>query len=385
MYVLYRNAAVAFFVLATFTSLIGYICLDRAFIRDALLPAHTSAIPWQIEAASDGELGGSSSVSVNDATYSLDFDFLFSKNAEDPFIAVTLAFDDFEDPENFVDMTRYSTLTFDVKCAPANVLSLVVPVFDEQVTEPGNFISYRIPTTFFSCKEDWTETQIDLNHLTVPGWWLRLYNIELSDWDYRLDKAAGLSFGVTSQSPVDTDSTVKITDLTLRGQDWRHVYVFVGLTILIWGGFVFWLFKQHRKYLIADITERLQKDRPLVAYQKLSIEPHKDYKKDAVLRFMATEYANPNMSLEMAKSRLGINRSKINEVLKEELGLTFSAYLNKLRLSEAARLLSEKNECSIAEIAYSVGYNNVSYFNRLFKREYGCTPKAFKAIYRKRE
>jgi AraC-like DNA-binding protein len=34
----------------------------------------------------------------------------------------------------------------------------------------------------------------------------------------------------------------------------------------------------------------------------------------------------------------------------------------------------------VAEIAYSVGYANVSYFNRLFKEEYGCTPKAFRTV-----
>ena len=37
-------------------------------------------------------------------------------------------------------------------------------------------------------------------------------------------------------------------------------------------------------------------------------------------------------------------------------------------------------EANVAEIAYSVGYKNVSYFNKLFKEEYGCTPKTFKSL-----
>lgn len=95
---------------------------------------------------------------------------------------------------------------------------------------------------------------------------------------------------------------------------------------------------------------------------------------------MATEYANTEMTLEYAVSELGINRTKINEVLKEELGLTFNIYLNKLRLAEAARLLAESKDANIAEIAYSVGYKNVSYFNKLFKNEYSCTPKSFRSL-----
>jgi AraC-like DNA-binding protein len=70
----------------------------------------------------------------------------------------------------------------------------------------------------------------------------------------------------------------------------------------------------------------------------------------------------------------------VNELLKTELGMTFTGYVNKLRLTEAARLLTEKSAATVAEIAYSVGYANVSYFNRLFKEEYGCTPKAFRTV-----
>jgi AraC-like DNA-binding protein len=82
---------------------------------------------------------------------------------------------------------------------------------------------------------------------------------------------------------------------------------------------------------------------------------------------------------------VGVTRGKINDVLKNEFGFTFSGYLNKLRLTEAARLLAEKDSATVAEIAYSVGYSNVSYFNKLFKEEYGSTPKAFRAVTRAQE
>lgn len=121
-----------------------------------------------------------------------------------------------------------------------------------------------------------------------------------------------------------------------------------------------------------------------MAYKELSIEPQKDKEKSALLRLMATEYANPELSLESAAATLGINRTKINQILKDELGLTFTAYMKKLRLTEAARLLSENSEASISQIAYHVGYNNVSYFNKLFKAEYRCTPKTFQNLYRKK-
>ena len=140
----------------------------------------------------------------------------------------------------------------------------------------------------------------------------------------------------------------------------------------------------YTRFLISDITEKLKKDRPLIAYQKLSIAPKKDKDRELILTFMATEYTNHNLTLETASKKLGINRNKINDILKEELGFTFSSYLNKLRLTEAARLLSEQSEISVSEIAGSVGYNSSSYFNKLFKIEYGYSPVAFRNIYLKK-
>jgi AraC-like DNA-binding protein len=52
--------------------------------------------------------------------------------------------------------------------------------------------------------------------------------------------------------------------------------------------------------------------------------------------------------------------------------------LNNLRLSEACKLMGA-SDYTIAEIANQCGYNNLSNFNKLFKQQYRCTPKEFKA------
>lgn len=380
MFRFYKKAVIVFLALATLTSLLAYVCLARTFRSDALLPAHKSVIPWTSTTDSDARDGGASSVSVNDSTHSLDFNITVEPDAQYPYASLMLIFGDAGNIKQVADFTQYSTLSFDVKCSMKNVLSFTVFSIDEHVTKPAEINTYRMAGTYFSCKEDWTRVEIDLRHLEVPEWWLKTFNFEFSDRDYRHARVKRVSFGSSLQSPVNTPFNIQIRELTLHGNDWRYEYAFWALFTLIWGGFVLWFFKQHTQYLIADIEEKLQKNRPLIAYQQLSIEPHKDKEKSLILRFMATEYADPDMSLETAMTKLGINRIKINDVLKEELGLTFIAYLNKLRLAEAARLLSEQSDASIAEIAYRVGYNNASYFNKLFKSEYGCTPKMFRSV-----
>lgn len=378
----YRKAIAVFLGLLVLTALFAYGCIERVFISDALFPAHESAIPWKFETVTDVDKGGSSSVSVTEDVYSLDYEYYLTENIMFPYVTAVVAFAELENAKKLADLSKYSTATFRVKCSPRNVLTFYINSFDKNVTDPGDFYSYRVASALFSCDEAWSEVEIDLRHLKVPEWWLEMANVNVSDQDYWLDKVVAIAFDASRQGPLNTPVTVKISELTLHGRDWHYAWMLAGFSVIAWGGFMGWLFRKYTQSLIADVKNKLKKDRPLIAYQQLSIEPHQDEEKSRVLRFMATEYANPGMSLEFAIAELGINRIKINRLLKDELGMTFSAYLNKLRLAEAARLLSQQDDANVAEIAYSVGYNNVSYFNKLFKNEYGCTPGRFADLYR---
>lgn len=379
----YKKAILIFFALLCLTMVSAIACLNGIFVHDALQPASDSAIPWRFGTAIDTAKGGTSSVTVNDTESALDYDYVLTKGVEYPYVIATIYFSGLKNAEHAADLSEYSTATFKVKCTPPNVLSFYLHSFDPTATDPGNFSSYRLAETLFTCHEEWSDVTIDLNHLAVPAWWLEMFKMEASDQAYRLDKVGGISIGASQQGPTDISANIKIDKLTLRGRDWRYAWAFAGWFILTWLGFIFWLFRQYTKSLVADIREKLQKDMPLIAHQQLSTEPQQDREKIALLRFIATEYADPEQSLEKTIATLGINRIKINAILKQELGLTFTAYVNKLRLTEAARLLSENDNANVAEIAFSVGYNNVTYFNKLFRDEYGCSPTKFKSIFKR--
>lgn len=378
----YKKSILIFSGLLLFTFVLGFICFERIFIRDALLPAGDSVIPWKAETITDVGMGGSSTVSVTEHTYNLNYEYHLTEDFMFPYVIVAIAFDELEQAENPVDLSEYSTATFGIKCTPINSLVFNVHMIDENITVPGNFDSYRIASVLFPCHEEWSNVKIDLRQLSVPQWWLESANADISDQHYRLDKVIAIGFAAMKQGPLNTLSRVKIRKLTLHGRDWRYAWVFAGFAVLMWGGFIVWFVKKYTSSMIENVQEKLRTDRPLMAYRQLSIEPYRDKEKSQVLQFMATEYANPDLSLESVIATLGINRTKINELLKDELNMTFSAYLRKLRLTEAARLLSQRDDASVTQIAFSVGYRDVSYFRKLFKSEYGCTPGAFKDIHK---
>lgn len=378
----YRKAVVIFLGLAVLTVVSACLCAERVFLSSALFPAYKSAIPWKLKTVTDAWRGGSSSVTVSEDIYGLDYEYLLTEAVRFPSVTAVAAFAEPASTEGLIDLSVYSTATFRVRCAPRNILTFHLYSFDDNVTLPGNFHSYRVATALFSCDEEWSRIEIDLQHLKVPLWWLEQEEVDFSDQAYRLDKVLAIAFDASRQGPVNAPVRVRIGELVLHGRDWRYAWGFAGFFAVVWAGFMVWLFRQYTLSLITEVTGKLKKDQPLIAYQQLSIEPHRAKEKSQLLRFMETEYKNPDMSLEFAVDKLGINRTKINELLKDELGMTFSAYLNKLRLAEAARLLALQPDANVADVAYAVGYNNVSYFSKLFKNEYGHTPGTFADVRR---
>lgn len=62
---------------------------------------------------------------------------------------------------------------------------------------------------------------------------------------------------------------------------------------------------------------------------------------------------------------------------KSETGLTFTEYVQKMRIAESCRLLTE-SEMSITDIAYKVGYANIKFFNKIFKEITKTTPREYR-------
>ncbi len=83
------------------------------------------------------------------------------------------------------------------------------------------------------------------------------------------------------------------------------------------------------------------------------------------------------ISVARAAREINLSESRFSRVFKQHTGLTYIAFLNKLRVEDAcAQLLHTKN--NISEIAYSSGFENISNFNKVFKQLKGQTPTAFR-------
>lgn len=366
----HTNAGFAIFVV--FASALVLFLLALSYHRHPLLPAANSQFPYTVFPSTDVVDGGTSRIVLNNTEKQLDYTYHLSDGYQYPYTSMTMGFGD-----ELVDWSHYSTLELTVACSPANILMFTVHTFDAEVTDPSNYLSYRRARTTFSCSPIPQRVTIDLKKLTAPKWWLMSFDLPLTQRDYDLSKVFEVAVENSSQSPLYTDSQVQVTRAILVGRNWAcsaPAAIIAGLLCLVIIG---WYLKQHSIKLRKELRQKLEQESIASSYQPISATCKSDRERNAVLDFMATQYANPELNQELATRLLGINRVKINDILREQQGLTFSTYLKKIRLTEAARLLREK-QAGVAEIVFMVGYNNAPYFNRIFKKEFGCTPSAYK-------
>lgn len=98
------------------------------------------------------------------------------------------------------------------------------------------------------------------------------------------------------------------------------------------------------------------------------------------------DYINEHYREEIRLSKLadlaGMTSVSFSRFFKLRTGKNLSEYIIDIRLGYATRLLVDSTQ-TVAEICYDCGFNNISNFNRIFKRKKGCAPKEFRDNYRK--
>jgi AraC family L-rhamnose operon regulatory protein RhaS len=81
--------------------------------------------------------------------------------------------------------------------------------------------------------------------------------------------------------------------------------------------------------------------------------------------------------IDQAAGRLGMSRRRFTQLFREVTGASWSAYLNRLRVEHACRLL-EETQRSIVEIAFECGFEELTSFYRAFKRQTGLPPNRWR-------
>lgn len=121
--------------------------------------------------------------------------------------------------------------------------------------------------------------------------------------------------------------------------------------------------------LISDCEESISKSSKQKSVEKLK----------QILSYIADNYQN-NISIEDIANYCFYSKSYFMKFFKEAMGMSFIQYLNDYRLDIAAKLLLNTSD-NILDIAIRTGFDNLSYFNRCFKKKYGIAPGAYRRLF----
>lgn len=96
------------------------------------------------------------------------------------------------------------------------------------------------------------------------------------------------------------------------------------------------------------------------------------------LGYLAEHYADPDLSLEAVARHVHLNSAYLSGSFKKDTGRNLKRVIIDVRMEKAAALLLDTS-LSVTNIAARTGYRNANYFSKLFHKETGFTPHAYRA------
>lgn len=134
----------------------------------------------------------------------------------------------------------------------------------------------------------------------------------------------------------------------------------------------------HELSLFADDAKTLSS----TAYAKMGV--YSDSHRIQKIQKHINDNYKEEIRLTQLASLIDMTPAAFSRFFKLRTGRGLSDYIIDIRLAQAARLLLD-TMMTISEICYESGFNNLSNFNRIFKKKKGCSPKEFRENYRKKK
>jgi AraC-like DNA-binding protein/ligand-binding sensor protein len=102
---------------------------------------------------------------------------------------------------------------------------------------------------------------------------------------------------------------------------------------------------------------------------------------EKVVRYLSAKHAD-KISLQKVAGHFHINPSYLSSLFKQEMGLGFTEHLCRIRIKEAKRLLIDTN-LTMVDIAQKCGFDDQSYFTKVFRKLEAATPKEYRKSHRR--
>ncbi|RZN84693.1 MAG: AraC family transcriptional regulator [Winogradskyella sp.] len=146
----------------------------------------------------------------------------------------------------------------------------------------------------------------------------------------------------------------------------------ITFSVVFYALLIFLLFKKNRESVFQDIPEKY-------AAKKINVnEAEKLINELSSLMQTKAMFKNSDVKLKNVADELNVSKHHLSQLLNDNLGKSFTQYINELRTEEAKRLLVENNQFILEAIGFEAGFSSKSTFYATFKKVVGQTPAEYK-------
>jgi len=307
-----------------------------------------------------------------DCNDNIQLNYVLKKGNYVPYVGVYLYYKNIKG----INARKYDYLILKIKSTEPTVLYIRYKTFINGYTKFGNGLTYTHSQKSLNINNTIKTYKLKIKDFKIPDWWFSLNkDMDPNNVKANLKNLNAILIQSEDKTLYNTQNTINIEYIGLKNDLISDIllYIVIILSIYIFILLAFLIIKLIKKY--KKIIE--EKNEIIKLHKPLNIENYSDNEAKKVFNFLKNNYNSQNLSLKMINKETGISEFKIPIIIKKYCKLSFKQYLNLIRLEESKRLLKETDR-QIIEIAFYVGYNNVTHFNRVFKEYFKISPIEFR-------
>ncbi len=132
--------------------------------------------------------------------------------------------------------------------------------------------------------------------------------------------------------------------------------------------------------MIQELIIRLLQTKAKYSILNDTLGVFSDTRIGTVIKYIKEHLTDKNISVDMLAEKAYMSTSHFHKKFKNTLGISPIDYINSERIKFAKKLISEKNNVRISDVAFKAGFNSVSYFNRQFKKHELMIPSQYRKV-----
>lgn len=211
--------------------------------------------------------------------------------------------------------------------------------------------------------------EISIDKFEVPGWFGEVNRFEdASTIKPEMKNLQTINIGSAFTPNKGQIQTIKISSILFSRNNKPLVIIILALEF----GFVLLVFS------VLYAFEKIKEDQKTITISYKPIENNSiESSKSDFIGYINRNFQSSELTLYLVSSETGVSQRRITNDIQNRFGCNFKSYINRLRINESKRLLLE-TDLNIGEIAFHVGFNNQTHFNRVFKSEMQISPTEFR-------